>query len=110
MVDSVKNSYRLGKVLKKLLGFGLGDSFQEAEISEEGKTEARKYYSDRSPVRHLKSLEQPTDSQMKAKQEKYIQYQKELKASRHLQTDYRPQSPDRILKLPIDRLKIGEEE
>jgi len=95
------STYRIGRVLKRLLGFGFGDSFLHGDLSKEGIEQAKDYSSSHGPISllHPNGEKQETESAA----EKYIQYQKEFQAKKHLDSPDQPKTPGRILRLPPQR-------
>ncbi len=101
MVEGVKNTYQLSKILKRLVKFKLArNPQQKAVISSKGRQQAKELYSDRNPAATLHKKNPAADSKSAEESEKYLEFQKEVQARRLLKSDYQPKNPGKILKLP----------
>ncbi len=98
----MKGSYRIGRLLKRLINNSFGDTFQEPDISPPSKQHSAEFYKEHKQAPTLKPedpLSGPDPSQEK---QQYLKYQKEVQAGRLSQNQHQPQSPGKILKLPLD--------
>ena len=69
---------------------------QYLELSENGKKRSKNYYRKNSPIKTLAPASKQSDSEKNA----YVQYRKEVIASRCMDSEPAPQPPGRIVKLP----------
>ena len=98
----MKDSYRIGKILKKLTGLKFFNSQQTSEISDTAKSKAASYHASRK-----KTVATPDKLEDGASAgDKYVRYQKELEASRLLNKPVEAVRPGTILKLPVDRKEL----
>ncbi len=93
----MKETYLFQKLLKEICGLkAKAGSLQRVELSEKGKERAEKHYRKRRPVKSLS----PDSRPLEGKRKEYVQFQKEVAASRHIPAKSPPKPPGRILKLP----------
>ncbi len=97
----MEKSYRVGKILKKLTGLKFVGSKSKPDLSENGKKRSGNYYASNTSISILQAEkeESKTDSEKK----KYIQFQREVEAAKLHKSDFRPEKPGEILKLPENR-------
>ena len=101
MAKEKPNTYRISRILKRLLGFGFADSFQKGDVSPEGLQQAKDYSSSHGPISLLHPNGETAEGDPGPSE--YIQYQKELQAKRHLDSPHQPKIPGKILRLPPQR-------
>ena len=101
MANMKANTYRISRILKRLLGYGFGDSFLKSDVSSEGMRQAKEYTLDNGPIPLLHpSGERKNDRPVPNDD---LQYQKELQAQKHLDSSQEPQTPGKILRLPLQK-------
>lgn len=98
MAKEKPDSYRVSRILKRLLGFGFADSFQKGNVSPDGMQQAKDYSSSHGPISLLHPNGETPEGD--ATSNEYIQYQKELQAKRLIDTPHQPKAPGKILRLP----------
>lgn len=98
----MKNTYRVAKILKKLVDLRFGDSFQKIEISKQGKEKATQYYQSHPSLKTHATNEKIEPDESKMDRETYIHFQKEVKASHLFENSVKPKAPGKVLKLPIE--------
>ncbi len=110
LVDNIlKDSYRIGKILKKITGLKFLSSQQGPKISPAAKQSASAYTQNRKATSN-RSIEKPQSVPKEEVKDKYIRYQKEVEAERLLGSNYKPKQPGKILKLPTNREEISFED
>ncbi len=98
----MKDSFQIGKILKKITGIKFFNTRQTSTISEAGKAKAESYFDSHEKIKVLR-----TDNQGESPvKDKYIRYQKELEASRLLNKGDKPADSGKILKLPDTRKEL----
>lgn len=97
----MKASYRVSRLLKRFVPDGFGDTFLDPDLSSAGKTESENHFKENKRAALLKSDPFAADHQAPEKQQ-YVTYQKEIQAGRLAGVEKQPQSPGKILKLPLD--------
>ncbi len=98
----MKNTYRVAKVLKKLVKFSFNDSFQKIELSKQGKEKADQYYQSHPSLKTKVPNGEANPDESVSDRETYIRFQKEVKASQLFENSLQPTAPGKVLKLPID--------
>jgi hypothetical protein len=101
MAKEKPNTYRISRILRRFLGFGFADSFQEGDVSSEALRQAKEYSSDHGPISLLHPNGEAGDNDEEPNE--FIHYQKELQAKRHLNSPHQPKTPGKILRLPPQR-------
>lgn len=100
----MKDSYRIGNILKKLTGLKFRGSQKDPDVSEKAKQYAvSSSYKKQSST---KTSEGSGKKSNRGKKNEYIQYQKEYEASKLLGTESEIKKPGRILKLPVNRKEL----
>ncbi len=99
-----KESYRIGKILKKLTGIKFIKSKQTSDISQDGANQAAAYRQKKKTSQHKNKPEAMRP--LPAHEDKFVRYQKELEASKLLGGKSKPSSPGRIPKLTTGRKEI----
>jgi hypothetical protein len=102
----VKDSYRIGNILKRLTGIKFLKSRQTATLSKNGKEKAKTYLSSHSRANPLRRRLPHAADPAPEKKEAYIRYQQEIEAAKLLNPEKKPQPPGRILKLPTGRKEL----
>ena len=102
MDNPVKGSYRISRLLKRIIQNGFGDTFQNPDISDQGKQQSGNFYSDKRKAPTIKSEDPLSDRNPSSVKQQYLTYQKEVRAGKVSQDSESPQSPGKILKLPLD--------
>jgi hypothetical protein len=105
MDNSLKESYRIGKILRKLTGIKFLKSKQTSQISQAGRHHADEYLQKKNNTGQSRSKSDVT-SPSPTHEDKYLRYQKELEASKLLGGKSKPKSPGRIPKLTAGRKEI----
>ncbi len=99
-----KESYRIGKILKKLTGIKFIKSRQTSDISKNGANQSTAYQQKKKPSQ---SINKPVEGNPPtAHEDKFVRYQKELEASKLMAGKAKPKSPGRIPKLTTGRKEI----
>ncbi|MBU2509901.1 hypothetical protein KJ966_01120 [bacterium] len=98
----MKDSFRIGKILKRITGLKFFNTRQTSTISDAGKAKAESYYATHKKTKVLQKKSQGESSS----KDKYIRYQKELEASRLLNKSIQPGKTGKILKLPVTRKEL----
>ncbi len=103
----MKDSYRVGKILKKLTGLKFLTSRQTSDISKDGKKKAQSLAVSQNSVKSPYKLALfHQRNKLEKQNDKFTQYQKEVEAEKLLGSKNKPESPGRILKLPTGRKEI----
>jgi len=97
----VEKSYRVGKILKKLTGIKFIGTKNKPELSKSGKQRADQHYASNAPISTLRNEDEESDENTEKK--KYIQFQREVEAAKLYKSDFKPEKPGEILKLPENR-------
>ncbi len=98
----MKGSYRISRLLKRIIRNGFGDTFQDPDISDSGKQQSSNYYSTNSRAPILKGNDPLSDADPTSEKQQYLTYQKEIRAGKVSIDGQYPKSPGRVLKLPIN--------
>jgi hypothetical protein len=98
----VKGSYRIGKLLKRFIRGSFDDNFLDPEISDPGRQQSKEFYSKNSQVPRIKPDTPLTGKTASAAHQQYLAYQKEVQAGKLVRDKNLPQSPGKVLKLPLD--------
>ncbi len=106
MDNPPKESYRIGKILKKLTGIKFLKSKQTSEISISGKTKADTHLRKRAETTTTQKSSSSSIDSTPPHVDKYLRYQKELEASNLLGSENKPKPPGRIPKLPTGRKEM----
>lgn len=102
----MKDSYRIGRILKRLTGIRFLKSKQTALPSKIGLEKAKAYLTDHKPPKNLQQHPLQSAELPAGKKEEYLRYQQEIEALKLLNTEQKPQPPGRILKLPTGRKEL----
>lgn len=102
----MKDTYRIGKILKKLTGLKFRSSQKDPDISNQGKNYSKSYFSAKAASRQSIDSKSSLQNETDAQKEKYIKYQKECKAHELMGSTAKPKQPGRILKLPVNRKEL----
>ncbi|MBT4267275.1 MAG: hypothetical protein HOK67_33735 [Deltaproteobacteria bacterium] len=89
-------------MLRRLINNGFGDTFQEPEISTPSKQHSVEFYKEHKQAPTLKPKDPLSEPEPSSAKQQYLNYQKEVQAGRLSQNRHQPQSPGKILKLPLD--------
>jgi hypothetical protein len=89
-------------MLKRLINNSFGDTFQEPEISTPSKHHSAEFYKEHKQAPTLRPQDPLSGPDPAAEKQQYLNYQKEVQAGRLSKSGHRPQSPGKILKLPLD--------
>jgi hypothetical protein len=106
MGENKQDSYRIGKILKKLTGLKFIKSRQASDLSSNGKEKAETYYSTRQAIRTLRPTDHRKKEEKKEPDNRYLQHQKEVQAQRLMGKKEDSKAPGEILKLPVDRKEL----
>ncbi|NQU65724.1 MAG: hypothetical protein HQ517_15795 [SAR324 cluster bacterium] len=98
----MKRSYRIGRLLKRFIHDGFGDTFMDPELSDPGKQQAVDFYKKHKRLPLLNPKAPPMEVYPTSEKQKYLRYQKEIQAGRLSQNRNQPESPGKVLKLPLD--------
>ena len=94
----MQETYLFQKLLQKISGLKFKtNSLHHVELSQKGKKQANTYYRKKKPITTLS----PSPKQLDDEKKGYLQYQKEIAAVRHMDTQSSPKPPGRIVKLPV---------
>ncbi len=97
----MEKSYRVGKILRKLTGLKFVGSQSAPNLSKKGKKRANQHYASNKPIEILRTEEKTSETESEKK--KYIQFQREVTATKLHKSDFQPKKPGEILKLPENR-------
>jgi hypothetical protein len=106
MDNPLKESYRIGKILKRLTGIKFLKSKQTSEISLNGKTKADSYIRKKAKGTSRQQSSSSSTETHSSHVDKYLHYQKELEAVNLMGSERKPKPPGRIPKLPTGRKEM----
>ncbi len=102
----MEKSYRVGKILKKLTGLKFVGQKNKPNLSENGKRRSHDYYASNASISVIQAEEDKSEENSEKK--KYIQFQREVEATKVHKSDFKPEKPGKILKLPENRWEKNE--
>lgn len=106
MVNSLKDSYRINKILKKITGIKFVGKQNKPDISETAQKSVSKYQQSKSRVSSQQRDQSKIQKSELSDKDRYVQYQKEVEAERLVGSGVQPDQPGKILKLPVNRKEI----
>ncbi len=106
MAKDLQESYRIGKILKKLTGLKFTKSRQKSNLSPRGKEKSESFYASREPIKKVPAKNQSESGVKKGEHNRFVQYQKELQAERLMGQEPSAKAPGKILKLPLNRKEL----
>ncbi len=102
MDSLVKRSYRIGRFLKRFIPDGFGDTYLNPEISDSSKQRSAEFYREHKRAPKLNPKDPHMEADPTSEKQKYLHYQKEIQAGRLSRHQNQPESPGKVLKLPLD--------
>ena len=102
----MKDSYRIGKILKRLTGLKFVKVKQSSDISQNGLEKSEDYYSSRPSIKTLHKTKEAGKGPIVGSADIYLSHRKEMEAERLMGKQPEIEPPGKILKLPTDRKEL----
>ncbi|MBU2647463.1 hypothetical protein KKI24_22340 [bacterium] len=98
----MKGSYRISRLLKRFIRHGFGDTFMDPDISDSARQNAEAFYAKQNPLPLLRSSAPLSGGDHSPEKQAYLDYQREIQAGSVSGNPDLPQSPGKVLKLPLN--------